>query len=373
MRFSEIIGQADIKKSLLHAVKNGRVSHAQLIIGPEGCGKLSMALAYAQYVCCENKQEFDSCGECPSCHKIAKLAHPDLHFVFPVIKKGSIKPVSDSFIDTWRHTLLENPYISPQDWYKAIEAEKSQGMIYVEESAEILKKLNLKSYESEYKVMVIWLPEKMHQAAANKLLKLLEEPPPKTLFLLVSEDPDQIIGTILSRTQMIKMSKIDDESLYEALTQKYDLPEREINNIVRLAKGNFNRAGEIIQISEEHKWNLEIFINLMRLSWKKDIAPLVELIEKLADKGREKQKAFLSYCLHMVRENFVMHASDESLLYLTTDEADFSKNFHKVINEKNIGQILHEFNQAHYHIERNGNAKIVLFDLCLKLSDLLKQ
>ncbi|MBI5219956.1 MAG: DNA polymerase III subunit delta' [Bacteroidia bacterium] len=373
MLFKEVIGQYAIKERLVQTVKEGRISHAQLFIGPKGTGKLAMALAYAQYISCENRQENDSCGVCPSCHKFNKLIHPDLHFVFPVVKKSDKKPVSDSYIETWREVLLQNPYISPNEWYEAIGAEKSQGLIYTDESEEIIRKLNFKTFEGEYKIMIIWLAEKMHPAAANKLLKILEEPPPNTIFFLLSEEPELMLPTILSRTQLIKLPKIDDNSLSETIKDRFDLSDEEIQNIVRISGGSFLNALNIIQSSDEQKFNFKKFQELMRLCYGQKIFELQGWVDSIATVGREKQKSFLGFSLRMIRENFLMHIAKPELIYLTKEESDFSEKFHPFINSANVRQIAEELNKAQYHIERNGNARIVLLDMTLKLVKFLKQ
>lgn len=380
MLFKEIIGQEKIKKRLIQTVKDNRISHAQLFLGPEGSGKLALAIAYAQYICCENKKNTntidDSCGSCLSCKKYQKLIHPDLHFVFPVAKTKKVdkdSPVSDDFIYEWRTSILESPYIQLNQWLELINVENKQGIIYTEESNEIIKKLNLKSFESEYKVMIIWMPEKMHTTAANKLLLMIEEPPPKTLFLLVSENAGQIIQTILSRTQLIKIPKIDNNSLLEYIrsSDKFDLKEQEINNIVRLANGNYIKALDIINSSHEHSYNFEMFKQLMRNCYKNKILDIIKWVDEISKVGREKQKSFLLFSLRMIRENFILNIKHNEIVYLTDEEADFSQKFSPFINQQNIFQLADELNKAHYHIERNANNKIVFLDLSLRLTKLL--
>ncbi|MDP4187485.1 MAG: DNA polymerase III subunit delta' [Bacteroidota bacterium] len=370
MLFKDIIGQQDVKQRLVQSVKENRISHAQLLLGPEGSGNLALAVAYAQFISCADKKDDDSCGLCPSCRKYQKLIHPDLHFVFPV---NSTTSVSDNFIAQWRTTLLDNPYMSLNQWYEAIGMDNKQGLIPVRESDEIIRKLNMKSYESEYKVMIMWMPEKMNVQTANKLLKMLEEPPAKTLFLLVSESTGDILPTILSRTQIIKVPGIDNHSLAKALGARFQLSEEATGNIVQLANGNYIRALNLINEGEESAYNFEMFVKIMRLCWKRDVFGINDWVDEISKIGRERQKRFFLNSLRMVRENFLLNLNNEQLIHLTAKERDFSMNFHKFINFKNVEQIALEFNKASADIEWNGNAKIVFFDMSLKLIQLIRK
>ncbi|MBE9469590.1 MAG: DNA polymerase III subunit delta [Bacteroidetes bacterium] len=374
MLFTEIIGQENTKQKLIQTVKDGRISHAQLFLGPEGCGKLALAIAYAQYISCENRGEHDSCGECASCKKYQKLIHPDLHFVFPVAttKSGNQKPISDDFISEWRKSILDNPYIKLNQWFATIGVENKQGSIYSQESGQIIRKMNLKTFESEYKTMIIWMPEKMNISAANKLLKMIEEPPAKTLFLLVSENAGKIIQTIQSRTQNVKIPKIDDENLSNALKNKFKIDENKISDIVHLSNGDYAKAVEVINSDEENRKNLNYFTSLTRLCYKADVIGIVKFVETISKIGREKQKNFLSYSLRMMRENFILNKNKPEITYLTTEENKFSQNFNTFVNDRNIMRITKELNQAFLHVERNGNSKIIFLDLSLKLIMLLK-
>ena len=371
MRFSEIIGQQNIKNQLILSVKENRVSHAQLFNGPEGAGALPLALAYAQYIGCENKNENDSCGICKPCQKYSKLIHPDLHFVFPVVNTvSSHKVVSDDFLNEWRKELLENPYMNLNHWTEAIAQDNKQVGIFEKESGEIIRKLNLKTYEAEYKVMIIWMPEKMHIVAANKLLKMIEEPPAKTLFILVSENSGQILTTILSRTQFVKIPPIGQPDMQTALS-KLISDKGQINDITRIAGGNYFKALELIHSQDDENENFNLFVNLMRLCYKSDVTELIKWSENAAALGREKQKTFLKTCLRLIRENFVMNTAHKSIAYLTGQEAEFSEKFHHFINNNNVYKINDELNKALYHIESNGNSKIILLDLALKMAKLI--
>ena len=385
MYFSDLIGQQDIKNRLIQTVKENRIPHAQLLRGPEGVGKLGLAIAYARYICCENRGETDACGTCPSCVKYNKLAHPDLHFVFPVIKPtGKSSVVCDDFVADFRSTLIESPYFSMQDWYARISDDAKQGMIYANESQEIIRKLSLKTYESEYKIMIIWLPEKMNDTCANKLLKILEEPPEKTVFLLVSNAPDEIITTILSRTQHIHVPRLTTDEIVVALLQNRDLDitQQDAVNVARISNGSYLSALAILGEDDENKVNFERFVMIMRLAWqvgnRKDHASL-KTLRKWSDEmaasaiGRERQKKFLQYAQHMTRENFILNLQQTDLNYLTTYETDFSRKFSPFINERNVEDIMKEFALAERHIEQNVNAKMVFFDLVLKIIMLLKR
>ncbi|MFO7868798.1 MAG: DNA polymerase III subunit delta [Bacteroidales bacterium] len=374
MLFKEVIGQNQIKEDLLSSVHNNRISHAQLFCGPEGSGNLPLALAYAQYINCTNKQENDACGNCPSCIKFNKLAHPDLHFVFPVATNKKIKkhPVSDNFIEEWRHAVREQPYLNLNYWYNYIEINKGQGSIQNEESSQILKKLQLKTYESEYKIMIIWMAEKMNVTCANKLLKIFEEPPEKTLFLLLAENTDSMLQTILSRTQIRYIPKIDKQSLSEKLSNDYNLEQTDLQAIVHNANGNYLKANRLAQSEDENKEFFTFFTQLMRLSFAKNLVEATKLSDTLAEYSREKQKSFIQYSLNIIRENFILNQQQNDIVYLYKQERDFSEKFHIYIHERNIAPITKELNEVYFHIERNGNAKIIFFDLIIKLMILLR-
>ncbi|GAB7089193.1 DNA polymerase III subunit [Marinifilum fragile] len=373
MQFKDIIGHKEVKQRFIQTVRENRVSHAQLLIGPKGVGKLSMAIAFAQYVSCLDKKDNDSCGVCSSCKKYAKLVHPDLHFVFPVVKgKGFTNPVSDNFIELWRSQIESDSYFDIGDWYRTLGVDNSQGMIYSGESNEIIRKLSLKTYESDYKVMIIWLPEKMHSSCANKLLKMIEEPPSKTLFFMVSEEPDKILQTILSRTQLIKIPAIDTESLAVAAKNDFNLNDQELKNVVRLSEGSYRKARILIQNSDENVENFENFINIMRHCYARKVLDIMDWAEEIATIGRERQKSFLNYAVRMIRENFILNLKQPEMVYLSGEEMNFSQRFSPFINEDNVWMISDELSKAYTDIERNANAKIVFLDLGLKLVKLLR-
>lgn len=373
MFFKDVIGQEEAKERLIREAKEGKIAHARLFCGPEGIGKLPLAIAYARYLSCNNPGEKDACGICPSCVKISKLAHPDLHFVFPVIKKKSKDTVSDDFIAEWRELLSHTPYFNLNIWLEEMGAENQQAQIYVKESDEIIRKLSLKSSQGGYKIMIIWLPEKMNVECSNKLLKLLEEPPSQTIFLLVSEEPDMLLTTIQSRTQRFALYGIEEKYITERLQNQYGLQEKDAISIGHRSEGNFLKAMESIHLSEENKLFFDLFVSLMRLSYQRKIREMKQWSETLAAMGREKQKHFLSYCQRLVRENFIFNFQDPSLVFMNEEEQDFSKRFSPYINEKNVMGIMDELSEAQRHIEQNVNARMVFFDFSLKMIVLLVQ
>ena len=373
MFFKDVIGQEEAKERLIREAKEGKIAHARLFCGPEGIGKLPLAIAYARYLSCNNPGEKDACGICPSCVKISKLAHPDLHFVFPVIKKKSKDTVSDDFIAEWRELLSHTPYFNLNIWLEEMGAENQQAQIYVKESDEIIRKLSLKSSQGGYKIMIIWLPEKMNVECSNKLLKLLEEPPSQTIFLLVSEEPDMLLTTIQSRTQRFALYGIEEKYITERLQNQYGLQEKDAISIGHRSEGNFLKAMESIHLSEENKLFFDLLVSLMRLSYQRKIREMKQWSETLAAMGREKQKHFLSYCQRLVRENFIFNFQDPSLVFMNEEEQDFSKRFAPYINEKNVMGIMDELSEAQRHIEQNVNARMVFFDFSLKMIVLLVQ
>ncbi len=374
MFFRDIIGQEEIKKQLIKNVLENKIAHAQLFCGGEGVGKLPLAIAYARYISCQNPTKEDACGKCPNCVKFNNLAHPDLHFVFPVVKKKSSKDtVSDDYLPEWRAMLLRNPYFNLPSWLDEMGAENQQAQIYVKESNEIIRKLSLKSSQGGYKFMIIWLPEKMNMECSNKLLKLLEEPAEQTVFLLVSEEPDMLLITIQSRTQRINIKAIEEEDLEEVLTREYGLQEMDAKNIAHRSEGNFLKAIENISINEDNKLFFELFVSLMRLSYQRKIREMKQWSENVASLGREKQKHFLSYCQRMIRENFIYNFNDRTLTYLDNEEQLFSNRFAPFVNEYNVIEIMNELSEAQRHIEQNVNARMVFFDFSLKMIVLLIQ
>ena len=379
MLFSEILGQKHIKNHLTTSVDSGRIAHAQLFVGPEGSGTLPMALAYAQYILCGNKNGENNGGN-ESCNlKFKNFSHPDLHFAFPVTTSDKVKskPVSNFYLVEWRQLLEQQPYGNLFDWYKLLGVDNKQGQIGVDEAQEIVKSLSLKSYEGGYKVMIIWMAEKMNVAAANKLLKLIEEPPEKTVFVLIAEDEEQIINTIRSRCQVLHFPPLSEDAISEALVINYHIEKAVAIKIAHQANGNYNKACDLIyQDSEDilfEKW----FILWVRSAFKAKgnksaIHDLISWSEEIAKTGRETQKKFLSYCLNYFRQAMLLNYKANDLVYLEPKEANFKlEKFAPFVHDSNILDISNQLQDAIYHIERNGNSKIILTDLSIKLTRLL--
>jgi len=374
MFFKDIIGQIEAKQRLIKEAKEGKIPHARLFCGSEGIGKLGLAIAYARYILCEHPGNDDACGNCPSCIKFNKLVHPDLHFVFPVIKKKNSKETtSDDYLPEWRNLLNNTPYFNLNIWLKEMGAENQQAMIYVKESDEILRKLSLKSSQGGYKIMIIWLPEKMNTECSNKLLKLLEEPPTQTVFILVSEEPDNLLATIQSRTQRMQLYGINEEYIANNLMEIYGLQHTDASHIAHQSEGNYLKALETIHLSEENQFFFDMFVKLMRLSYQRKIREMKQWSENIASIGREQQKHFLTYCQRLIRENFIYNFKDTTLVYLSNEEQNFSNRFSPFINEQNVIGIMNELNEAQRHIEQNVNARMVFFDFALKMIVLLVQ
>lgn len=374
MFFKDIVGQSEVKERLIRTAREGLIPHAQLFCGPEGIGKFPLALAYAQYLNCENPEESDSCGKCASCLKYNHLAHPDLHFVFPIIKKAAKKKeVCDDYISEWREFIKKNSYFNLSQWLEFIDAENSQGLIYAKESEEIIRKLSLRIYEAKYKIMIIWLPEKMHESCANKLLKIIEEPTDNTIFLLVSDAPDNIITTIQSRCQRINIHGIEEKDIKFALESDYNITADDATNVAHLSKGSYLKALETISLNEEHKFFFNLFVQMMRASYARNIKEIKTIGNELSGIGRENQKSYLIYSQRMIREYFISNLRHPEMVYMAQDEANFGTRFAPFINERNITGFMNELALAERHIEQNVNAKMVFFDLCLKITMLIKQ
>lgn len=374
MFFKDVIGQEKIKERLIRSVKEKRISHALMFTGPDGTGKLALALAFAQYVSCTSRGESDSCGECPSCRKYLKLMHPDLHFVFPVFRtKEFDKPVSDDFLPKWREMVLNSPYFTLSRWLDFLGNENAQGLIYEAESGAIIRKLNLKSFESEYKIMVIWLPETMHLACSNKLLKLIEEPPNKTLFLMVTENEEGIIQTIRSRMQTVKVPYIDNDSMLEALSENGGYEAGEIEDIVRISNGNYITAQDYLNQDGTSDYFLSKFQEMMRFAYMRQVFELTKWAEEMAALGRDRQKAFFVFALRMIREYFMMNFNRDSLVYLREYEAEWGERFAPYINERNVIPFTEEFENGFEHIIQNGNPKIIFLDTALRAVRLIKR
>lgn len=378
MLFTDILGLSHIKNHLSSSADAGRIPHAQLFVGPEGCGLLPMALAYAQYVVCQNSNGENDGAQVACNLKFNSFSHPDVHFAFPVANSDKVKSkaVSNHYMKEWRQFILEQPYCNLFDWYRYIEIEKKQGQIGVDEAQDIVKKLYLKSYEGGYKVMLIWMAEKMNTAASNKLLKLIEEPPDKTIFLLLCQDEEQIIQTIRSRCQVVHFPPLAEDAIANALIEQ-GAARPEAMRIAHEANGNFNKALDLLNNDSEDLIFENWFVQWVRSAFKAkgNKAAIHELLlwgEEVAKTGRETQKNFLQYCITVMRQALMINYGAEDLAYLKIHAEGFQlKKFAPFVHENNILDITKELEDAIYHIERNGNSKIIFTDLSIKLTRLL--
>lgn len=373
--FSDVIGQEAIKAKLRQEASEGRVAHAQLFCGPPGVGKLPLALAYARYLSCPHRTATDACGVCPSCVKWEKLVHPDVHFIFPIVNKAKSPAVSvcNDYLREWRQMLLNQPYFYLSQWSLQMEGDNKQALIFAKESDEIIRKLSLKSSEGGYKITIIWLAERMNEACANKLLKLLEEPPAQTIFLLIAEQPEQMLTTILSRTQRIYVPRLEAEDIAQTLQQQYGVALEESRAIAHMANGDLVKALETIHLSEENELFFNLFVSLMRLAYQRKIRDMKQWSEQVAAMGRERQKNFLDYCQRMTRENFIYNLHCGEMNYLNRQEQSFATRFAPFIHERNVIDIMNELTEAQLHIEQNVNARMVWFDFALKMIVLIKR
>lgn len=370
MFYEQIVGQKEPKHRLMKMVKEERVPHALLFSGKEGCGNLPMALVFAQHLYCTNKQETGPCGTCISCNKVSKLIHPDLHFVFPIAKSKDVKSSND-LIKEFREAFLQNPYITLNGWFNELSAENKQPIIPVEEANDILKKLSYTSYEGSYKIMLIWQPEKMNAESANKLLKILEEPPDKTIFVLVSNNAEQLLATIFSRVQQIPFYSNSEEEIEKALIANYKVNAEVARQTAILANGNYAEALSLLTQNEESVSFLHNFQAFMRLALKFDCGKALIWIDENATSGREKQKQFLQYSLEVFRDSLMFNYGDKSLVRLSGQEKTFLEKFAPFVNQKNYERLVTEFNSNYYYIERNANPKILFMDLILKTNELI--
>ena len=378
----EVIGQQDIWSRLMEMVQENRVPHALMFCGPQGCGKLAMALAFASYLLGERESAPEELTEEQKRTQamLRKWEHPDLHFTFPTIKTsdmgGDHNPVSLDFIKEWKEMLLsQGPYVLISDWMQRMGKSDAdfnkQAIITVEETDNISRELSMMSSQGGYKISLIWLPERMNIQAANKILKLLEEPPRQTLFLLVSENPELLLETIRSRTQRLDFKKIDNDSLEQALIERRALAQEMAHRIARIANGNWNAALEELDSGNENRQHLDMFIMLMRLAYMRNIHDLKKWSDVVATFGREKQKRMLDYFMHMLRESFMYNFRNPELSYMMQEEENFARNFARFINEANIIDISNLFEETKRFIAQNANPKIVFFDLALKIIVLL--
>jgi DNA polymerase-3 subunit delta' len=373
MKFINVIGHTEIKKKLISSVNDGRIPHAQLILGSEGGGGLALTRAYVQYIVCENKQASDSCGECSPCKKVATLSHPDVHFAFPVISPGdsnnSLK--SEDKMDDFRSAMTAEPYMNFDEWLEFGFKEIKNANINTKQCEEIITRLSLKPYEAKYKFMIIWLPERIYHSAAPKLLKIIEEPPPQTVFLLVSANDEQILNTIKSRTQLIKLKKLDDFDMMEGLMNLYHIPLERAREIVNVSDGNFNQALRLAETDVEENVEFDFFVKWMRACFTYDIVVVSQLGEKLSNMSRDKQRGVFLVSLHLLR-GALTNNIESALLRATENERNFLNKFSPFVHEKNISAITSAIEKSMYYIERNVNSKVMFTDLSLTIADALK-
>ncbi|MDO4218325.1 MAG: DNA polymerase III subunit delta [Bacteroidales bacterium] len=382
MQFKDIVGQRVLINRLTEIIDSGRISHAQLLLGQNGYGTLPLALAYAQYLNCEHRQHFgegsdlraDSCGECPSCKKYQQLAHSDLHFIFPTTTNNKVKkdPCSDEFQEDFRQFVLEKGgYVTLDQWYSYIEVENKQGAIYVRDAKSIIDSLSMKAYESAYKVVIIWMVDLLRTDAANKLLKILEEPSPRTLFLLVGEQQERLLSTIISRTQLLRVGKIDDESLLHYLRNENP---QTTGDLVAAAEGNLLNAKQLVEQGENEKRYAQMFVTWMRQLFKLNMANLSAWVDEIAGMGREQQKQFLQYAMGSIRACYLKSCAGVEQRYnLQFGDEKFNTAFPHMITPNNIERLDDIFSEAEHAIGRNAYAKIVFMELSFRISKALKK
>jgi len=373
MQFKDIIGHDEVKTRLINSVKNSRISHAQLFYGAEGTHKLALAIAYAQYIMCTNRGETDSCGVCPSCQQMNKLQHPDLHFHYPRPKKDA-----PDLSGAWRTMITENGgHVSLEKWALLTEAENKQFTIYTEQTMDIIREVGMKPYESEFKVLIVWLIEKIQVQAVSKILKSLEEPNDKTIFLLITENYEDVITTIISRCQLVKLNKYSDNEIRNALIDKYHAETTRASEIARIADGNFSYALSLLNQGIDTS-ELSLFMELNRNTFTffkkgKEYPKVYGVVEQIAKLGREKIKSFLEFSLLMYQQSLYLNKNITNLSRITSEEANFLKNFNQFVTPNNIETLYEETNNALFHIERNGNALIVLTDYAMKIGAALNR
>ena len=375
MQFKDVIGQSAVKQRLIQSVRENHVSHAQLFLGPAGSGKLPLALAYAQYILCPNRTETDSCGVCPTCQKMQKLVHPDLHFVVPsaATKKIKSNPESDLFMEEWREYVIENQgYVDTSSWYTFLDVENKQGYMSVRDAASLLRKLSMKSYEGEYKIAIIWMAEKMRVETANKLLKLLEEPPEKTVFLLIAEDAEELLATIKSRTTLVKVPTIETSEVEKALMERLQCQPGQAHDAAMVSEGNWLNACHSVQESEDRKYFFTTFQQWMRLCFRAAYSEIIDFSANVKGIGREKQKELLDYGLRIIRNSLLFNNNLAEIVMLPEDEKVFNSKFAPFVNPANLAEIAELFEEAIRQIERNGNAQIIFTDTSFKMIGLLR-
>ncbi|MEJ7693790.1 hypothetical protein [Daejeonella sp.] len=368
MQFSEIVGQKKVKAHLIRTVAENRVSHAQLFLGPEGSGNFALALAYAQFISCSDRTEDDSCGTCSSCRKYSKLIHPDLHFSYPFFRGGE-KEDGMPDLEEWRDLVLSNPYFNLDEWRERLDAQNKQPNINKAECMNVLHRLSLKPFESDYKAMIIWLPEYLKNEG-NRLLKTLEEPAEKTLIILVAQSQDQLLNTIISRTQLVKIPALSQAEIREHLLKTKDISESKAAQTAYLSEGNLTAALNFLK--EDDNDNFRLFSGWMRMTFADRGPSIFEFVEEASKIGRENQKNLLKYGISLIRECVMVLSGANELVHLPTAELDFVANFSKHLDLARAEALINEMDKAHYHIERNANPKILFLDVSLQFVKILK-
>ncbi|WP_410221718.1 ATP-binding protein [Pedobacter sp.] len=369
MQFKDIIGQEEVKRHLLQTVAENRVSHAQLFLSPEGSGALPLAIAYAQYINCEERTETDSCGTCPSCRKYEKYIHPDLHFSYPFFASKDIKVATD-VLEEWRQMLLESPYFDLDIWRSQLSADNKQANINMAECHDIIKKLSFKAFEAKTKVLIMWLPEYLDKEG-NALLKIIEEPPAHTFFILVAQNQEQILSTILSRTQLVKIPKLTDNDITNYLMQKAGVSQNLAEEFSFLADGNLIEANALVNDVSNN--NAGYFAEWLRMGYGNKVSAMIAFTETAASWGRENQKNFLRYGINFLRECSLILSGAENLVKLPQSTLEVAQKLSAhVLSMPMIEALVEELEKAHYHIERNANPKILFLDVSLQLVKIIK-
>lgn len=362
MFFRDIIGQNPLQQRIRSMIDSGKVPHSLLFHGPEGVGKLPLALATAQYLCCTDRHDGDACGKCPSCMLFKNFTHPDIHFAFPISKskEAGVELCSD-VIDSFKNTILSNPYISINEWM-SICSQSKMGTIYTSEAEDIIRKFQFKPYCGGYKILIMWLPEKMQTSCANSLLKLVEEPAPNTLFLFVSNDIESVLGTIVSRCQPIEVPPIDNESLRNWALSLNKFPENEVDFLVKNAGGSVTFFNDSIE-NNQNKVIFDYFRSFMRLAWSLDVEKIRDFLDEIQKESRETHLLFFRNSQRLLRENFILLLNEPDLSYMSEDEADFASKFSKFIHERNVVEMMEAFELAEAQVQQNVNVRIILFHL----------
>ena len=378
MFFKDVIGQDELKKQLTETARKGLIPHARLFHGEEGTGAFQLALAYARYLNCTDRHADDSCGKCHTCLQYNEMAHPDLHFVFPMITQSKPKKeVCDDYLVEWRaflrNKMAKKAYFTLDTWVDTLGDEKKQAIIYSAESDKIIHKMNLRIYEAAFRVLFIWMPDRMHESCANKLLKLIEEPPTKTAILMITDNLDKTLGTIVSRSQLVQVRPIKPAIIAEALKDQWGVQEDEARTIAHLSGGNYFKAVEYLSAEKDDAYFLEQFKAIMRNGWLRSIVAMKSFSEEMASLGRDKQKNFLVFCQRQIRENFISCLHETSLNFMNKEEADFAVKFSPFVNERNVVDLMDELALAEMHIAQNVNSKMVFFDLSMRITTLVKR